>query len=640
VDVSSIDKDVRPGDDFAMFAFGTWYRNAMIPADKSFVGTRDDVESRTQAQLISIVEESAKKPTTVNQQLIGSLYNSYIDADRVENLDASPLKASLAGIRKLLSRQAIAEQMGRSHGSFGISFFQAAVGIDLDQPTRQIIRLQQSGLGVKSREFYLHDQFASSKAAYTSYAARILKMSGWSEPERMARNIIQLETRIAEVSWSDADSRDNSKIWNPISIRELEALAPGFPWRSYLKGAGLQNLERIVVFEKSAFPKISAIFAETPSTTLKAWTAFHVADEASPFLSTRFVESKLAFRAKTEGIERLPSRRDRAVTLVDAVLTDPLGHEYVSKFFPPESKAEMGKMVAAVTAAMRERVRRLEWMEPETKAAAIEKLAAVRVGIGYPDTWRDYSGLTLERDDLYGNVQKATAYNWALEVDKLRRPPDPNEWFMPAQAVGAQARGSRVLMTFSAGILQPPHFDPQGDPAVNYGAIGAVIGHELGHFFDDQGRKFDSRGRLRDWWTAKDASRFEEKAERLVQQYERYEAVPGVLLNGRQNLSENIADLGGLEAALDAYHASLGGKDAPILDGFTGDQRFFLGFAQSWKDKYTQEALKQLASSEPHAPPLATINGTVRNVDEWYAAFGVKQGDKLFLKQEDRVYIW
>lgn len=641
VDLGGRDLTVRPGDDFASYAFGTWYRNAVIPSDQHEVGPYGDLVNQTRAQLRWVVEESVRNPTTPDRRLIADLYTAFLDEARIEELDAEPLAADLAAIRGILGKTAMAELMGRTNGSFGLPFFVTFVRSDPKEPARNVLRLGQGGLGLNGRDYYLDEKFKSQKQAYEAYAARTLAMIDWPHAEDAARNVVAMETRIAEASWPQADRREISKVYNPMSVAELEALAPAFPWRAYLKGAGLGAVDNLIVLEKSAFPRIAAIFAETPLETLKAWQAFQTVDKAAPYLSRRFAESRFAFRGKViEGLDAERPRWERGVALVDEVLTDAVGREYVAKFFPPESKAKMEDLVANVRRAMASRIQRLEWMGPQTRAAALEKLAALRVRVGHPESWRDYSGLSLDRANLYRNVKRAAAFHWAFMVAKLSRPVDMEEWGMAAHAVDAFANASRVMMGFGAGFLQPPFFDPNADPAVNYGAIGATIGHEIVHFFDDQGRKYDAKGVLRDWWTPEDAARFEKEADKLARQFDAYEAVPGVRLNGRQTLGENIADLAGVIIALDAYHASLGGRPAPVIDGLTGDQRFFLSWAQNWQAKQRDDFLRRAAIEDVHAPPLQRLLGSVRNVDEWYEAFDVKPSDKYYLKPEDRVRIW
>jgi putative endopeptidase len=624
VDLSGMDRSVRPGDNFAMFAFGRWYRDTPLPPGRGAMGPRMEMEGRNDARIASVVEGSARRPTARDERLIANLYSSYLNTARIERLDATPLRKDLTAIKRLSNRTAIARHMGSTLGGLGQSFFNVSVGADYDAPQRTILRLQQPALGAGRRDVYLNEEHAERVAAYRAHVARLLQLAGWDDPEQFARKIVELETRIAQVSWNDVDSNDRSKTWNVTTLSKLEASAPAFPWRAFLAGAGLGTPQRFIVFQNTAFPRIAAIFGETPAETLKAWLAFYATDAAAPYLSSRFRESAGA-------------RAREAVNLVNDNLRDAVARQYMTRYFRPEARAQVETMVTFIKAAMAERIRRLDWMSPQTKEAALQKLVAIRVGIGYPDRWRDYSGLRLRADDLYGNMRRLAAFDWARETDKLRRPVDRDAWDMAPQAVGAQAAQPRLFMLFTAGLLQPPIFDPHADPAVNFGGLGAVIGHEIGHFFDDNGWRIDATGARRSWWAPEDAAQFEERTERLVRQLERVEASPGVRVDARRTLSEFMAHLEGLEVALDAYHASLGDKPAPILDGFTGDQRFFLAFAQTWKAKVTDEFWRRI---EDQAPPIVTINGVLRNIDEWYTAFDVKPSDANYLKPEDRIRIW
>ena len=438
-----------------------------------------------------------------------------------------------------------------------------------------------------------------------------------------------------------------------MSVAELQAFAPGFAWRTYFEAAGLGNVTRVIVSEKSAFPKLAAIYSSTPIELLKAWAAFNVADHAAPYLSRPFTAAFFEMREKTlSGQQQQKLRWKRAVHAVSGgdYLSDDrydsfgnlgwgVGQLYTARYFPPESKAKVQELVANLKAAYHARIERLDWMSPPTKAEALKKLETYNVKVGYPDKPRDYAGLIIRDDDLLGNVRRAAAWDWAFYVRRLPGPVDPQEWDMTPQTNDAYNGDLRDIV-FPAGILLPPIFDASADAAINYGAVGGVIGHEMTHGFDDQGRKVDAEGRLRDWWAPQDAAVFEKRAAKLGAQFDSCEPLPGVHVNGKLTMGENIADLGGVTLALDAYHASLHGKPAPVIDGMTGDQRVFLGWAQAWRGKRTEAALHQLVVSDPHSPPQYRVDGPVRNTDAWYEAFGVKPGDKLYLAPEDRVRIW
>jgi putative endopeptidase len=560
---------------------------------------------------------------------------------RIEALDAAPIAGDLAAIRSAKTKDDIATLMGRSKTSFGASFFFLAVNEDPRDPTRHALFASQSGLGLPDRDYFLKDAFKDKKAKYRDYVARMLDMVGWPQAQMHADDIVALETQIAEASWSRAESRNRDKTYNPMTLVELDAHAPGFPWSTWLVAAEVSEAGRIVVRQTSAFPKLAMIFAAAAVETLQAWQAFHIVDQTAPWLSGRFAEARFAFRNKElAGQPEDRERWKRATQLVNATLGEALGREYVARHFPPQSKAKMEELVGELKAAFQRRIERLDWMTPATKAKALEKLAMFGVKIGYPDKWRDYSALKIDPADLLGNVRRSTAFRWAYAVGKLARPVDPQEWGATPQTVNAYYSATRNEIVFPAAILQAPFFDPHADMAINYGGIGGVIGHELTHGFDDQGRKSDGRGLLTDWWRPADAARFQAEATKYGAQYDTYSVAPGVNVKSAQTMGENIADLGGILLALDAYRASLRGEPSPVLDGYTGDQRVFLGWAQVWRFKARPDALKQQVATDVHSPARFRVDGPLRNVDAWYDAWGVTPGDKLYLKPEDRVRIW
>ncbi len=640
-DLSTRDLGVKPGDSFFDYANGAWYRKAEIPPDQPSLSVGYDVFNLSQNQLRAVIEEAASNPSSPTARKIGDLYAAFMDEGRVEAAGDASLKADLARVAALGDKAALAEHMGRTSATFGGSLFGAYVDPDPKDPNRYAFLLAQSGLGMPDRDYYLTDTFKVQRAAYEEYVGRALAMAGWPDARNAARSVVAFETKVAEASWPAAERRDVEKTYNPMSIDALETLAPGFPWKAYLRGAGVPLLSRVVVNEKSAFPAIASVFANTPLDTLRAWQAFHTIDQASPYLPTRYVDSRFAFRGKAlSGLEQNRPRWKRAVTLVDGSLGEAVGQQYVAKYFPPAAKAEMERLVANLKVAMAARIRALAWMSDSTKAEALEKLDRMRVRVGHPNAWRDYEGLAVSRDDLYGNVVRSNAFEWAYRTGKLGKPVDQEEWYMTPQTVNAYSDPSRNVIVFPAAILQAPYFALTADPAINYGAIGGVIGHEISHGFDDQGRKYDAKGELRDWWTKEDAARFEAQSARLVTQYGTYEVAPGLPVNGQLTLGENIADVAGLTLALDAYRASLGGKPAPVIDGLTGDQRVFLGWAQAWQSKQRDDAVKQQVASDPHSPARFRVDGPVRNIDAWYEAFGVKPGDRLFLTPAERARIW
>ena len=641
-DLSAMNRAIKPGDDFVGFSSGTYLANLDIPADRTNWNSFAILRELSDARIGAVIDRSAATPGAKGEaQQIGGLYNSFMSEAAIEALDAKPLAGDLAAIRKARTLPAIARLMGKTNGGFGSSFFASYISQDAKDPNVNVTYLTQAGLGLPNRDYYLEAKFAEKKTAYQAYVAKLLTMAGWADAEKAAADIVALETTIAQAQWPIADQRDADKTYNPKTIAELEALAPGFPWKAWLMGASLGEAPRVIVGEPTAFTRIAAIYAATPVATLQAWQAFHTVDQASPYLSRRFVDANFEFRAKTlSGQPEQRARWKRGVTLVSSNLGEAVGKLYVDAYFPAESKAKMEKLVADLRVALKGRIDKLDWMSPETKVKAQAKLAAFTVKIGYPNKWRDYSALKITTGDLYGNVERATAFEWAFNVAKLGKPVDRDEWGMFPQTVNAYYNPTLNEIVFPAAILQPPFFDPEADAAINYAGIGAVIGHEISHGFDDEGRKFDGDGSLRDWWQPADAAKFEVQTARLGAQYSAFEPVPGSRVNGDLTMGENIGDLGGILIALDAYHLSLGGQPAPVIDGLTGDQRFFLGFSQIWRSKYRDDAIRQQVVSDPHSPAQFRVIGTLRNVDAWYDAWGVKPGDKWYVKPEDRVRIW
>jgi putative endopeptidase len=646
-DLSGLDAKAKPGDSFFEFANGAWEARTEIPADKTRFGMFDMLNDEVQEQLRAIIEAAARdaaKPDAArdtNAGKIGALFNAFMDETRIEALDATPIAADLARIRAAASKPDIAALMGAARSGLGASFFAVGVSEDEKEPSRNTLYAYQSGLGLPDRDYYLTDAFKDKKAKYRDYVARMLGMIDWPDAQRRADDILVLETRIADASWSRAQSRDRDTTYNPMTLVELAADAPGFPWSSWLAGARVGDPGRLVVGQKSAFPKLASIFADAPIETLQAWEAFRVVDQAAPYLSKRFVDAQFDFRSRELGgqPENRP-RWKRGVQLVDGSLGEAVGEEYVARHFPPESKAKMEELVGRLKLALRGRIERLEWMTPETKAKALEKLSLFGVKIGYPDKWRDYSALEIDPGDLVGDVRRAATFRWNYALDKLNKPVDPQEWGMTPQTVNAYYNDTRNEIVFPAAILQPPFFDPHADMAINYGGIGGVIGHEMTHGFDDQGRKSDGHGMLTDWWQPADVTRFQAEAAKYGAQFDTYSVAPGVNVKGAQTMGENIADLGGILLALDGYRASLDGAPAPVLDGYSGDQRVFLGWAQVWRAKARPDALKQQVATDVHSPPRFRVDGPMRNVDAWYEAWGVQPGDALYLKPGDRARIW
>jgi putative endopeptidase len=645
-DLAGMDPAVGAGDDFFRYANGKWAATTPIPSDRtsfsSFVMLTDLSEARVRGILDGWAASKGLQPGA-DEAKVAAIYRTFLDEAATEKLDVAPIAGHLEAIRKATTRADVAALMGRAAGGFGSSFFAALVSDDAKDPEKYALYLAQSGLGLADREFYLRDDFAPQKKRYETYVADMLRLVGWSEPEKNAADVVALETKIAEAHWSRAESRNRDLTYNPTTIAELEKSAPAFPWRAAFAAAGLDQAERVVVRQNTAVPKLVAIFASTPVDTLKAWEAFHVADDAAPLLSKRFVDTHWEFRSKfLNGAEEQRPRWKRAVAAAELAMGEAIGRAYVATYFPPASKAQMEGLVADLLSAMKARIGQLQWMGPETKAKALEKLAHFGVKIGYPVKWRDYSTLQVKDGDLVGNALRAARFEWDYDRNRIGKPVDETEWGMTPQTVNAYYSSTKNEIVFPAAILQPPFFDPQGDPAVNYGGIGAVIGHEITHGFDDQGRKSDGDGALRDWWTAADAAKFEAEATKLGAQYEAFAfpPLPGLHIVPRQTMGENIGDLGGILLAYDAYQLSLRGKPAPTIDGFTGQQRVFLGWAQVWRSLMRDDALRQYLMTNSHSPGMVRAFAPLRNVDAWYEAFGVEPGDANYLKPEERVRIW
>jgi putative endopeptidase len=655
-DAAGGDTSVKPGDDFFRYANGHWVDTTEIPADKPAYSLRLQMTDRVDERLHQIMDEAAAgashQPTTVEGK-VGAFYKSFMDEARIEELGAKPIAKELDDVRAATTPEALAGIMGRYTRNFEGTLYGTYIDVDLKDPNRYVVYLGQSGVGLPDRDYYLKPEFAETKAKYQAHIATILKLIDWPEAEARAADIVAYEARLAEVSWTKVQERDLNAVYNPMSVADLKKLTPGFAWDAWLTEAGLSDLRRVVVGEKSAFPKLAKIFAETPVATLQAWQAYNIADNASPYLAHAFADEYFEMHNKT--LSGQPSQQARwkrgvhAVSGGDALAGDradsfgnlqwAVGQLYTDKYFPASSKAKIEKLVDNLKAAYRARIEALDWMGPTTKLQALKKLDTYVIKVGYPDKPRDYSSVVILDDDLVGNVQRAATADWNYYAGRLNGPVDRQDWIMTPQTNDAY-NGSLRDIVFPAAILQPPIFDPNADPAINYGAAGAIIGHELTHGFDDQGRKLDAAGALRDWWTAKDANAFNARAKVLGAQYSSYEPLPGVHINGDLTMGENIADLGGVTLALEAYRASLHGQPAPVIDGLTGDQRVFLGWAQAWRGKLRDDALRRQAVSDPHSARRFRVIGPVRNLDAWYDAFGVKPGDKYYLPPEQRVRIW
>ncbi len=643
-DIAGMDRSVKPGDDWYRFVNGSWTDRTKIPEDRSSFGAFAVLRDLSEVRLRSLIEGySPADAANPDRRKAATLYRGFLDEATIEKLDAKPLVQRLQPVKAAKTRAELAQLMGKSFGGFGASFFGVGVSDDPKQPDVYALSLRQSGLGLGDRELYLDPKFTPQLARYRDYVAQLLGMAGWADPAGSAAKVVAMETRIAQAHWTRAQSRDRDKTYNPVSLAKLKAQAPGFAWDAFWPAAGLSKASRVIVAQNSAVPKIAQVFADTDLDTLKAWQAFRIADDIAPMLSKRFATAQFDFRSKfLNGQPQERERWKRAVSFTERAIGEGVGRDYVALYFPPESKAKMDVLVGNLRVALAGRIKNLAWMSPATKEQALAKLQGFTVKVGYPSKWRDYSKLDVRPGDLVGNAERAGRFEWDYRRNRLGGPVDKAEWGMTPQTVNAYYNSVKNEIVFPAAILQPPFFDPKADDAVNYGGIGGVIGHEISHGFDDQGRKSDGNGVLRDWWTTEDATKFEAQAVRLGAQYEAYsfEGLPGVHINGRASMGENIGDLGGVMIALDAYHASLGGKPAPVLDGFTGDQRFFLGWGQVWRTLFRTEALRQQLVSDPHSPGQIRAINPLRNVDAWYAAWNIDPSQKQYLAPEDRVRIW
>ncbi len=645
-DQAGMDRSVVPGNNFFDFADGTAVSHIVIPPDRTTYGAFIALSDLSEKRVHDILEQASAQAADTPTDGIGkagAMYKAYMDEAQAEKLGAEPMKPELAQITALKTPEDFARLQGKAQTTLQGSLFAMSIEPDAKDPTTYAINLGQSGLGMPDRDYYLEKQFADKKAKYAAYVTQMLTLAGWPDPAGSAAKVEAFEQKIAEVSWARADERDPDKVYNPMSLDELTKTAPGFAWPAFFKAADLGTPGRVVVEEKSAVIKIAALVGATPIDTLQAWAAFHLATNAAPVLTKAFVTTEFEFR--THLLQGQPEQRPRwkrAVAATEGALGEAVGEVYVQRYYPPEAQTKMEALTHDLRAAFRVRLQHNSWMQPQTRDLAVAKLDAFDFQIGKPKKWRDYASLQISAHDLFGDVERGTAFEWNFWLGHLGHPVDKDQWDMTPQTVNAYNNPVFNEVVFPAAILQPPFFNKDADPAINYGAIGGVIGHEMTHGFDDEGRKFNAKGQLHDWWTEEDAKRFDALGKRFGAEYAAMDIpeVPGAHINPALTMGENIADLGGLTLALDAYHASLHGQPAPVLDGMTGDQRVFLGWAQVWRAKVRPDSARQHLVIDPHSPPVARVNGPVENIDAWYTAFGAKDGEKLYLKPEDRVKIW
>lgn len=655
IDMKGIDRSVQPGDDFDGYANGTWKKTAEIPADRASTGVFLEVFQKAEKRNAELVKAAGEGNPAAgsNERLIADYYKAYMDEAAIEKAGLEPLKPALAKIDAIKDKGALSTALGAQLRA-DVDPINATnldtehllglfVAQGLEDPSRNVPYLLQGGLGMPNRDYYLKNDkdMVEARTKYQAYVQAILTEAGTPDAAAKAKAIVALETKLAQAQLSIVESEDIHKANNPWPRTSFATKAPGIDWNAYFKAAGLDDQPTFIVWQPSTVTKFAALVASEPLDTWKAWLRFHTINEnASGLLPKAYDDLAFGFYGKT--LTGTPKQRDRwkrGLSRVNVDLGDAVGQIYVKKYFPASSRTEVQDMVKNILKAFDERVDTLDWMSAGTKQKAKAKIATIKVGVGYPDTWRDYSGLEVRPDDPLGNHQRAELAEYRHQVAKLGKPVDRDEWWMTPQTVNAVNLPLQNALNFPAAILEAPFFDPKADAAANYGSIGAVIGHEISHSFDNTGAEFDAQGRLANWWTPADEKHFKEAGQRLVEQFNQYEALPGLHVNGQQTLGENIADVSGLAIAYAAYKKSLGGKPAPVIDGLTGDQRFFLAFAQSWRTKTRDAALRQQVIGDGHAPGQFRAQ-TVRNLDPWYDAFQPKPGQKLYLDPKQRVRIW
>lgn len=645
IEIKAMDRSAKPQDDFYGFVNGAWVESTEMPSDKSRYSMFNVLSDRIQEQLKDIIQEAAQSEAKSgsNAQKLGDMYNSFLDQKTVESLGHSPIKASLEGISKVNDLQAVAAKMGELEALSVKAPFGFYVYPDAKNPAYNGLWMFQSGLTMPDRDYYLNEEekYRNFRSSFQDYATALLKAADYPEAEDAAKRILELEKNIAELHLTRVESRDAEKNYNKRSVEEVQALLEGFDWEAYAKNLGIAEVDQVIVRNYPYFEKLGQLFSSTDVQTWKDYLSFQTLDHYAPALSSEFENLHFGFHQTTlNGVPENEPRWKRAVDSTSGVLGEVLGQEYVSRHFPAEAKARMEGLVENLLKAYGESILELEWMSQETKGKALTKLSKFKPKIGYPDKWRDYSALVIKPGDLVGNLNRSARFELAYDLAKIGKPIDPVDWGMTPQTVNAYYSPTRNEIVFPAAILQPPFFNLDADDAVNYGGIGGVIGHEIGHGFDDQGSKYDGEGNLRSWWTDEDRKAFDALGSMLVEQYNQFSPLEGMNVNGRLTLGENIGDLAGVAIGYKAYLASLEGKEPPVIDGFTGPQRFFMGWAQVWRGKIREDALRARLLSDPHSPADFRVIGPLRNVDGFYQAFEVKEGDAMFLPPGQRVKIW
>ncbi len=643
VDIAGMDTSVKPGDDFYKYVNGKWLASNTIPPDLSRWGAFTELALEAETQIQGIIKSLPENAAAGSpEQKVHDFYSSYLDVDAIDMAGMEPARAGLKDIADAKTHADIAALMGRP--DLGLQTpINPGVTIDEKNPDRYIVGIGQAGLSLPERDYYLKDdaELKAIREKFVAHVEKTLTLARESDAAKQAQSILDLETQIAKRHWPVAKRRERELTYNLRTRNQLDKIGGKYPWAAILGAAGFNDQKEFVIAELDAVDQLGKFFTTVPVETWQSYLKYNYLVTHAAVLPQAVDDERFEFYGKVlNGQQEKRERWKRAVQTLDGSLGEVLGQLYVQKYFPPESKQQMLELVENLRRAYRQRIESLPWMSADTKKVAMEKLDTFRPKIGYPDKWKDYSALDIKAGDAFGNTIRAREFDAKYDLDRLSRPTDKDEWFMTPQTVNAYYNPTFNEIVFPAAILQAPYFDPHADPAINYGAIGGVIGHEMGHGFDDQGAKSDAKGVLRTWWKPTDETAFKKLVDALVGQYDQYEALPGLTVNGRLTVGENIGDLGGLSVALEAYHMSLAGQPAPVLDNFSGDQRFFLSWAQAWRELNRDAALRKQIMSNPHSPGVFRVLGVVRNMDAWYDAFGVQPEDKLYLAPEQRVHIW
>jgi putative endopeptidase len=643
IDQSHFDTAVRAQDDLFRNVNGKWLSESEIPSDRPMDGAFFELRDRSEAQVRAIIDDAVNAKDDADARKVGDLYASFMDEARAEELGLSPIEPELAAVAQIKDKAGLIRELAALQRKGVPGLFWAYVNTDSKKSDQYIVYITQGGLGLPDESYYREPKFETIRTAYVTHIGKMLALAKVPDPEKAAAPIMTIETTIAKGHWDNVRVRDVEKTYNKVTCAQLKAMAAGLDFEAWFEGMGAKEIEEMIVRQPSFMTELANTLDLFPIDDWRTYLTWNVIRDRAPMLSKAFVMENFEFFGKTlMGTPEIRPRWKRGVAMVESALGEAVGRLYVAKHFPPEAKEKMSRLVANLIEAYRVDIRALDWMSAETKTKAHEKLARFTPKIGYPEKWRDYSALEIQRDDLVGNARRAAQFALNYQLNKLGKPVDRTEWHMTPQTVNAYYNPGMNEIVFPSAILQPPFFDLGADDAVNYGGIGAVIGHEIGHGFDDQGAKYDGEGNLKDWWTAEDKREFQLRTIRLIEQYNAFEPqqLPGQHVNGALTIGENIGDLGGLTIAHKAYLISLQGAESPKIDGFAGPQRLFIGWAQVWRAKYRDAAMSRQLATNPHSPPEFRCNGVVRNLNEFYDAFGVKEGDKLWLPASQRVRIW